>query len=456
MVIAFYGAAESVTGSKHLVTLENGKRILLDCGMFQGEGEKGDQANREFLFNPESINYLILSHAHIDHSGLIPLLVKKGFQGTIYCTPSTLELTELILNDSAHIQRSNGHGRSEKPLYNEEDVEHALTFFKTVEYDHPFKIDEDIELVFTDSGHIMGSAAVNLKIKESEQERTLCFSGDVGRFSNRILRPPQPFPPAEIIILESTYGDKLHDTISDSEGKLEKIVKDTCIEKGGKLIIPSFSIGRTQELIYTLNYLAEEGRLGNIKVFVDSPLSVYATDIIKSHPENFNAEMTEYIKTDPDPFGFKNLHFVIDTDDSILLKELDESCVIISSSGMMEAGRIRHHLRTTIESEKNTILITGYCEPSTLGGKLIRGHKEVFIIDRKYEVKAEILLMKEYSAHADYGDLLKFLVCQDKEKVKQIFLVHGEKPTMEKFKKELNKEGYKKFEIAQHRISYKV
>jgi metallo-beta-lactamase family protein len=455
MVLSFYGAAQMVTGSKHLVTLSGGKRVLLDCGMFQGKGANNAKLNEEFEFEPEKINYLILSHAHIDHSGLVPKLVKDGFTGPIFCTPPTLEFCKLILKDSARIQQSNAGGTSE-PLYTEEHVEKSLDLFVTVPYNEKHRIDEDIELLFTDTGHVLGSAAVNLTIQEDGQSKQICFSGDIGRFTNRILKPPQAFPQADVIICESTYGNKLHLALQSTENRLEEIVKEICVEKGGKLIIPSFSIGRTQELIYSLNVLAEDGRLPDIKVFVDSPLSVYATDIMRDNSEYFNEEMLEYIKSDPDPFGFPQLHYVIEQDDSKLLNSIDEPCIIISSSGMMEAGRIRHHLKNNISDARNAVLITGYCEPSTLGGKLQRGADKVTIFDEELDVKAEIIQMKEYSAHADFGDIVKFLFCQNKEQVQQIFLVHGEKEPMEKLKEDLEEYGFKNIQLAEFRMSYEV
>ena len=460
MVLSFYGAAQMVTGSKHLVTLSNGKRILLDCGMFQGKGANNAKLNAEFEFEPEKINYLVLSHAHVDHSGLIPKLVKEGFGGPIFCTPPTLEFCKLILLDSARIQQSNANTSggviADEPLYTESDVQKSLDLFVTVEYNKKHKIDEDIELLFTDAGHVLGSAAVNLTIHEDGKTKRLCFSGDIGRFTNRILKAPEPFPQADVIICESTYGNKLHLALQSTEMRLEEIVNDVCVNRKGKLIIPSFSIGRTQELIYSLNILAEEGRLPDIKVFVDSPLSVYATDIMRNNSEYFNEEMLNYIKSDPDPFGFPQLHYVIEQDDSILLNTLGEPCIIISSSGMMEAGRIRHHLKNNIADSKNAILITGYCEPSTLGGQLLKGADKVRIFDEELEVKAEIILMKEYSAHADFGDIVKFLFCQDKEQIQQIFLVHGEKDSMEKLMEDLGEYGFKNIQMAEFRMSYEI
>ncbi|MBC7391304.1 MAG: MBL fold metallo-hydrolase [Opitutaceae bacterium] len=456
--LTFYGGAQTVTGSKHLVTLDNGKKVLLDCGMFQGKGNN-DNYNRDFGFDASSINYLILSHAHIDHTGLVPRLVKQGFSGQIFCTPPTAELAALILKDSANIQNNEVdaiHDKRKEPLYQAQDVDQALNLLKTIPYNSSYEIDENLEVLFTDAGHILGSAVVNLTIKTKHRKKHLCFSGDIGRFDNRILNSPQPFPAADYIICESTYGDKLHDSLQNSEDKLKELIIETCITKKGKLLIPAFSIGRTQELIYSLNVLAEDGRLPDIPVFVDSPLAVYATDILKNNDENFNPAMKEYLKFDTDPFGFKNLHYITDKEESILIKELNEPCVIISSSGMMEGGRIRHHLKTCIQDPKNTILVTGYCEPSTLGGQISRGDKEVNIFGETHEVKADVQFLKEYSAHGDYGDMLKFLHCQDKEMLKYIFLVHGEIRVMEKFKNSLQKEGYQNIEIPGYMVSYSL
>lgn len=461
MTISFYGAARAVTGSKHLLTLDNGKRILLDCGMFQGGGEKVHELNETFGFDAKSISFLLLSHAHIDHSGLIPRLVKEGFAGKIYCTPPSLELCRLILADSAGIQTSGAGnediGVSGEALYTKEDVERSLQLFETMPYNKHFKPDKDVEVVFTDVGHILGSAAINLKIRENGEEKRICFTGDIGRNENRILRPPRPFPQADIIICEATYGNKFHSSLKDTEERLQKIVLGTCVEKKGKLLIPAFSIGRTQELVFSLNVLAEEGRLPeHLRVYVDSPLSVYATDIMREHAECFNEGMLDFIKTDPDPFGFPQLHFITETDDSKLLNASGDPCVIISSSGMMQGGRIRHHLQTTLNDPKNTLLITGYCEPSTLGGRLQQGAEKVHIFGEELEVKAEIMMMNEYSAHADYEDIVRFLHCQDKDQIEKIYLVHGEESSMKKLKADLEELGYRNIEIPEFRMSYNL
>ncbi|EMR02603.1 MBL fold metallo-hydrolase [Cesiribacter andamanensis] len=458
MVLSFYGAAQTVTGSKHLLSLESGKRILLDCGMFQGMGEKVKDLNHNFGFEAESIDYVILSHAHIDHSGLLPRLVKLGFGGNIYCTPPTRELCELLLMDSAGLQSNeNDADIGKEALYDKEDVGRCLERFVTLAYNEAYPIDDEVELLFTDAGHILGSACVNLRIREGEDTLRLCFTGDVGRYENRILRAPQPLPQADVLICESTYASKVHAKLENTEERLRDIVLNTCVEKGGKLFIPAFSIGRTQELVYSLNILAEEGRLPeDLLVFVDSPLSVYATDIMRSHPEYFNEAMLDYIRTDPDPFGFPQLHFITETEDSKLINAMEGPCVIISASGMMEGGRIRHHLKKGLSDARNTILITGYCEPSTLGGRLLKGAPKVSLFDQELEVKAEVVLMNEYSAHGDYSDIMRLLLSQNKEEIRHLFLVHGVKENMLKFKEDLEAAGYSGIELPDFRLSYEI
>ncbi len=320
MKISFHGAARTVTGSKHLLTLQNGTQVLLDCGMFQGMGKQTDELNRTFGFSPTEVNFLILSHAHIDHSGLIPKLVKEGFAGKIFCTPATKDLTAILLEDSAIIQRDDTrflNKRREKeglppiePIYNVDDVTASLKLFEPIDYGKWFNITTGVDVLFTDAGHIIGSAAVNLKITENGKTTHLTFSGDVGRYRDIILRSPDVFPQADYIILESTYGNKLHENIQSTPDMLLNWIQKTCIEKKGKLIIPAFSVGRTQELLYTLNQLELENLLPSIPIFVDSPLSSEATHVVKSHPENFNNRVRKVIAVDEDPFDFKNLQYI--------------------------------------------------------------------------------------------------------------------------------------------------
>src|SRR6201985_2875912 len=320
MKIAFHGAARVVTGSKHLLTLDNGKKYLLDCGMFQGMGAQTDVLNRNWGFTPAEVTYLILSHAHIDHSGLIPKVAAHGFNGKIFCTPATKELTGILLEDSAGIQEddikyTNKKRAAEglphlKPLYTEEDARRAMDHFITVEYDSWHPIDEEVQVLYTDAGHIIGSAAVHLKIKEGGKETHLTFSGDVGRYSDVILRSPEVFPQADYILIESTYGNSLHDPADTTPDMLLQWIKKTCLDKKGKLIIPAFSVGRTQEILFALNQLEEERRLPDLDYFVDSPLSVSATEIVKSYPQYFNKTLRKVLETDKDPFAFQGLKYI--------------------------------------------------------------------------------------------------------------------------------------------------
>ena len=461
MKIGFYGAAGTVTGSKHVLKLENGNKLLLDCGMFQGGRRSTDELNHHFGFDPKEISALILSHAHIDHSGLIPKLVKDGFKGPIYCTPATLDMCKIMLLDSAHIQEADayylqkrfGHGRGRsviEPLYTEEDVAEALELFVPVPY---HKTEEllggEVQLKYTDSGHIIGSAAVNLTVNENGKATKIFFSADIGRYNNRILKSPDAFPQADYLIVESTYGDRLHESMADVESELLKVVLETCVENKGKLLIPAFSVGRTQEIVNVLNDLSFDGKLPPIKVFVDSPLSTNATEIVSKHPECFNQAFLERMKRDETPFGFAKLHYTRDVNESKALNELKEPCIIISASGMAEAGRIKHHIKNNISDPRNTILMVGWCTPNSLGGKLRNGDKTVKIFGEEYEVKANVAVIDPFSAHGDYKEMLRYLKCQDTTKVKGVFLVHGDPEVMPKWRDRLTAVGFNNIQIPE-------
>lgn len=461
MKIAFHGAAQTVTGSKHLLTLKSGMKLLLDCGLFQGMGKDTDTMNRHWGFEPSEVDFLILSHAHIDHCGLIPKLVKEGFNGRIYCTPATRALAEILLLDSGEIQeddvkymnkRRAADGKAYlKPLYTVEDAKNALPFFKEVDYGNWFTINDQVDVLFTDAGHIIGSAVVNLRIKENSQVTTLTFSGDVGRYRDIILRSPEVFPQADFLLLESTYGNSLHDLHYTTPDTLLAWIEKACIQKKGKLIIPAFSVGRTQELLFTLNQLELERRLPEVDYFVDSPLSSEATHVIRSYPHYFNKRIQKIIQADEDPFSFQGLHFTKSVEESKLLNFRSRPCVIISASGMGDAGRVKHHISNNIENSRNTILFTGYCEPNSLGGRLLAGAKEVGIFGVPHEVHAEIGSIRSMSAHGDFEDLSQFLSCQDPKLVKKLFLVHGELPVQEQFRERLLNKGFSDVEIpARH------
>ncbi len=459
MKIAFHGAARTVTGSKHLLTLVNGKKYLLDCGMFQGMGKDTDAMNRTWGFDPQEVSFLILSHAHIDHSGLIPKLVKDGFTGKIFCTPATKELTAVLLEDSAGIQENEVKYENKKraqegqpylaPLYTTEDALAAMEKFVAVEYGEWVSIDENVQLMYTDAGHIIGSAAVHLVIKENGGTQTLSFSGDVGRYRDVILKSPQVFPQADHIILESTYGNSVHDMATTTPDQVLHWINRACLQKKGKLIIPAFSVGRTQEILFALNQLELERRLPDLDYFVDSPLSVDATEIVKRYPQYFNKTIQKILQSDSDPFGFKGLKFIKTVDESKMLNFRNGPFVIISASGMADAGRVKHHISNNIESSRNTILFTGYCEPHSLGGKLLAGRKEVKIYGVEHEVNAEIGSIRSMSAHGDYEDLSQFLACQDPKQVKRLFLVHGEYDVQQAFKMRLSKKGFSDIEIPE-------
>lgn len=464
MKITFHGAARAVTGSKHLITLTNGTQVLLDCGLFQGMGEVTDKLNGYFGFNPEKIDYMVLSHAHIDHVGLLPRLAKEGFDGNIYATAATMDLARILLMDSSKIQAQDAEylsasGKSDDgddALYNEDDVIKALGQFKVVDYNEEVEIDPRIRIMLTDAGHVIGSAAVHLTIIDDGKEYKITFSGDVGRYSDLLLKTPQTFPQADYIIMESTYGDSLHKDLEPVENRLLEIINNTCVIRGGKVVIPAFSVGRTQELLYALNSLELKHKLPDIAYYVDSPLSLQATTVIKNHPEVYNNGVKEVMKVDEDPFHFKGLKFIESVEESRALVDDPRPCVIISASGMADSGRVRHHIRNIITNQKNTILMVGYCEPKSLGGRLIAGQPVVEIFREEFTVAAEVLAVKSMSAHGDYEDLLHFLSCQDPAQVKKVFLVHGEYEVQQAFAKRIQEKGFASVEIPEYHQEFEL
>ncbi|WP_276133519.1 MBL fold metallo-hydrolase [Polluticoccus soli] len=457
MKISFHGAARTVTGSKHLLHLDNGKKVLLDCGMFQGLGKETIKLNSEWGFEPTEIDYVIISHAHVDHTGLLPKLVKDGYQGPIYCTPATASLAKLLLIDSAHIQEADvrflnkdreREGRPlVEPLYTEADATNVFPLFETIPYNERFKIENGLELLYTDCGHILGSAAVNLRITYKGKETKLTFSGDIGRYRDMILKSPDVFPQADYIIMESTYGDKLHDLMTTSVDKLHDEIVRTCIEQKGKLIVPAFSLGRTQEILYLLNRLELENRLPKLNYYVDSPLSVKVTNAVKQYPDLFNRPTQKLLLKDQDVFAFTGLKYIEEVEDSMNLNTSTEPCVIISASGMAEAGRVKHHIAHNVSDARNTIMLTGYCEPASLGAKLKLQPSEVRIFGRMIPVKASITEITSLSAHGDYEDMSQWLGCQNPREVSKIFLVHGEYDVQMNFQNRLIKKGFRDVEI---------
>jgi metallo-beta-lactamase family protein len=466
MKIKFIGAAREVTGSKHLITTDSGKRLLLDCGMFQGKGLETDGMNRDLGFDPSMIDHIILTHAHIDHSGLIPYMYKLGFRGSIICTNATRDLCAIMLTDSAFIQEHDtitfNKRRAKKglplvtPLYTQADATECMKLFIGVPYEMKFRIDENIKVKFTSTGHMLGSGVANIQITEKGQIKRIAYTGDIGRPEDQILAPPLPFPQADFLITESTYGDRLHNDTKEAEEELLHVVIDTCVNKRGKLIIPAFSVGRTQEIVYALNGFFNQGKLPKIDVFVDSPLAVNATTVFRMHPECFNKEFSNLLKSDTDPFGFTNLFYITRVEDSKRLNDHKNPCVIISASGMMEAGRVKHHLANNISDPANTMLIVGYCAPTTLGARIGRGDKEVSIHGTIYQVRAEIKKIESFSGHGDYREMIGFLNCQDKGAITRTFIVHGEYETQKKYVDKLHLEGYTNIEIPDKGQEYEI
>lgn len=467
MKITFWGAARTVTGTKHLLTTDKGKNILLDCGLFQGEGHDTLPLNSHWGFDPMSIDYVLLSHAHIDHSGLLPKLYKDGFKGKVYATAGTIALCELMLLDSAKIQESdlkyiNKRKREKKqkqiePLYDEEDAKQVLANMIPLPMNGTKMIDDEISVSTFESGHIIGSVALHLRITRLDGNvTTLTFTGDIGRKNDAILKGPLPFPQSDYIICESTYGNRLHATATDVESKLLEVVQETCIKRGGKIIIPAFSIDRTQEIIYALDQLAHDRKLPAIDVYVDSPLSVKATSVMSSHREYFNQDILEYITRDGDPFSFPNLHYVESAEESKKINTIKKPCIIISASGMAEAGRVKHHIKNNIEDARNTILLVGFASPSSLAGKIKAGEPEVRIFGEFFQLKAQVESMENFSAHGDYNEMLDYLSCQDASQVRKMFLVHGEYETQKDWAEKLYAKGYLNIEIPKQGESFNI
>ncbi len=455
MKIQFCGAARQVTGSCHLITLDNGFKFLLDCGLFQGDEDEDYVRNAQFYFEPEEIDAVVLSHAHIDHSGRLPRLVKGGFNGPIHATHATRSLCAIMLLDSAFIQekdaeyfnrkqkkrQANNRERSRTPLYVNHDVDQTMRLFFGYGYDKWFNIHPDVKVMYTDAGHILGSACVSLQIQENGKTIHIGFTADIGRPNRPILRDPQQMPACDYLICESTYGDRLHESAPNEMQRFLRIIQKTCIEKKGKLIVPAFSLGRTQELVYMLDQAHTAGKLPAIKVYVDSPLAVNTTAVYGSHPECYDNELHQYLLIDKNPFGFNNLTYIRDVEESKALNISDEPCIIISASGMMNAGRVRHHLFNHIENSRNTFLIVGYCAPGTPGGILRDGAPEIKIFGEIKQVKADIEVMDSFSAHADRDEMTAFIANQ-KTRAKKIFLVHGEYDTQQAFRSFLRENDF--------------
>ncbi len=454
MKIQFIGGARSVTGSQHLLFI-NGKKILLECGLFQGHRKDTYEKNKNFKhFNPAEIDAMILSHAHIDHSGNIPNLVKSGFNGCIYATSATVDLCQIMLRDSAHLQERDVYFVNKKrkkkklepiePLYTMDDVETAMEQFIGVQYNRRLEIYPGIAVTFRDAGHILGSAGILLEVEEENGRKLrIGFSGDVGRPNMPVINNPDKLRELDAIIMESTYGNRLHPKVEDVEEELAMVVRQ-CTKDKGKIIIPAFAVGRTQLLVYLLHKLFDQNRIPEIPIYVDSPLASSATNIFRAHPECFDRETYRvFIQNGEDPFGFKRLRYVQTVDESKALNDKEGPMIIISASGMAEGGRILHHLANNVGNPKNLVLFVGYAAQHTLARRIMDGEKQVNIFGEKFEIKCRVKTMDYFSAHADQGELIDYLRLNPKEKLKNIFLVHGEEEQALPLREKLISKGYK-------------
>lgn len=439
MRIHFHGAAQTVTGSQHLLEI-NGHRLLLDCGLYQGRRGDTYARNLNFTYDPRTVDAVILSHAHIDHCGNLPNLVKNGYEGPIYATRATVDLATIMMADSGRIQESDAEFVNRKrarrgeepiePLYTEADARQAAELLRSVEYNQPFEVVPGVTVRLIEAGHILGSAAVSLEIEEKGRRIRFWFSGDIGRYKLPLLRDPVLPENADYLLMESTYGDKAHSDPSQAFDEFQQVVART-IKRGGKVIIPAFAVGRTQELVYNLNIMMFERDVPRVPVFVDSPLAVDASDIFRRHPECFDAETRQFVEEARHPaLDFKMLTYIRSVEESKALNERKDPMIIISASGMAETGRILHHLRNNIEDPKNTVCIVSWQAPYTLGRRLADREKHVKIFGEPYTVRAEVATIGGLSGHAGQN-LLTDYAAAVKPTVKKVFLVHGEeKPAL--------------------------
>lgn len=447
MQLTSHGAALEVTGSQHLLEV-NGKKILLDCGLFQGKRQEAFEKNSWFGFDPQEIDALILSHAHIDHSGNIPSLIKKGFKGVVYCTDATLNLCEALLLDSAYIQESDAEYMARKhsdtalapiePLYTQEDAKFAMKSFKGYQYDKTFELYKGIKVTFREAGHILGAAIVVFDIKDEADGKQKCFvfTGDLGRYRLPIIKDPYQITKADYLLCESTYGNRMHDPIEEGVPALSRVINRT-IKRGGKVIIPAFALERSQELIYSLHLLVNQKKIpDNLPIFLDSPLANEVTKIFRVHMELYDKEIRDNFKN-KNPFVMRQLRHTVSVEESKELNFFIGPCIIISASGMCEAGRIRHHLKNNIEDPKNTIVIVGYMAENTLGRKIVDKEPIIKIFDSMYKLKAEVVSIEAFSAHADMADLDNYI--KPITGLKKVMLVHGEKDQSEPFAERIRK-----------------
>lgn len=444
MKITSYGGAEEVTGSKHHLDI-NGARLLLDCGMFQGRRKESDLKNRHLGFDVDRLNAVILSHAHIDHSGLLPMLAKYGYRGVVYATPATRDLCAIMLQDSARIQKRDAEWLSKKhmsfmpPIYNEDDVREIMKHFVSIPYEVRFPVVPGVFMTFHDAGHVLGSAMVELEYEEKGKWRKFLYSGDIGRKNMAILADPWEPEPADVVLMESTYGNRDHDPMELMEDKLAGYINET-VERGGKLIVPSFALERAQELVYAIKRLESSGAIPELPVFVDSPLTVNITEVFRLHTESFDAEFRELMTENGDPFLTKKIKYIRAVEESMAINRMEGPAIIISAAGMCEHGRILHHLKNHCGDPKNTIMIIGFQAKNTLGRRIVERSRTIRIFGMDHDLNAQVRVMNEFSAHAGRQELIQYGV-RFKDCAEQVLLVHGEPEGMKALKTALAKAG---------------
>jgi metallo-beta-lactamase family protein len=479
MKLTFWGAAQQVTGSMFLLETDDEYKILIDCGFdMERERSKGKEMPQAFPgsvfpFDASLLNLVLLTHAHIDHSGNIPNLYREGYEGQVLCTSPTQDLTNLLLLDSAQIhhkkisaggklngkakkRRSPGSERVSNEWYLEKHVGEAMDRFVGIAFNQRFKVKKGLEVTFNPAGHLLGAANIIIHVKENGVEKNLAFSGDIGRPNYPLLPNPHPLPPVDYLVCESTYGARLHRSNVEIEAELEKIIRETCIDIPGRLIIPAFSVGRTQSLLYVFSKMAAKHQFPPINVFSDSPLAMQSTKTYVRYTRHLNAEAQEFLTSTESPFDFENLVYVEDLRTSKALSNYREPCIIISSSGMLEGGRIQHHIRANLANPYCTILMIGYSSEGTLGRKLLDGNKSIEFGGKQLAVSAKIMYTDAFSGHGDQTDLLNFVRSQDKAKLKQLFITHGEPASMQIFKGLLEAEGYANVEMPTKGQTYEL
>ncbi len=454
-----YGGAAEVTGSTHMLEFD-GHKVLVDCGLFQGKRIPTEEKNRLFKFKPDEIEAVVLTHGHCDHSCRLPYLGMLGFQGNIFATPATRDIAGLVMADTAHILEKDFEWLKKKkvnypygPLFRMKDVLKVLDQFITISYRRTFTVAGSLKCTFHDAGHILGSS---MPVLEIGKNRKIGFTGDLGRKGTPIIHDPEYLPPVDYLVCEATYGNRLHDPIDDACRQLTSVIKET-VDRGGKIIIPAFAVERTQDLIYYLHVLTDERKIPRIDIFVDSPMAFNATSIFRVHQECYDDNIHEqFLVQNKNPFGFENLHYITNVEESKKLNEYKKPCIIISSSGMCEAGRILHHLKNNVEDPRNTVLVVGFMAVDTLGRRIVERQPEIKIFGQPYKLNAKVKILNTFSAHADYNDIIDFAKHLDLDRLRKVFLVHGEPDSLNEMKTHLLDNGVKTVQVVEPEVKYDI